>query len=127
MFMNDVGRISVLAAIKQVRSEIKWKPGKATPHLTKRIRLGHLPDNASINEYEAIIAVVVNDSQAQLYLFIYGEAIYPTMVKNLEGRLWLVMIGLDGVIETAFPPAEPESYLANEAFVYIGKIADWEA
>lgn len=125
--MNDLRRRALLAAIKQVRSEIKWKPGKAAPHLSKRIRLGHLPDNASLTEYEAIIAVVVNDPQAQLYLFIYGEAIYPTMVKNVEGKLWLVMIGLDGVIETAFPPTEPENYLANEAFVYIGTIADLEA
>jgi hypothetical protein len=125
--MDDARRRKILAAIELVRSQIKWKPGKASPHLAKRIRLGHLPENASLKEYEAIIAVVVNDPLAELYLFIYGEAIYPTMVKSVEERLWLVMIGLDGVLETAFPPEEPENYLASEAFISIGKTGDLEA
>lgn len=125
--MDDARRKAVLAAMKRLRSQIKWKPGKASPHLAKRIRLGHLPENASLKEYEAIITLVVNDPLAELYLFIYGEGIYPTIVKSVEGRLWLVMISLDGVIETAFPPEEPENYLANEAFIHIGKIGNLEA
>ena len=124
--MDDARRKEVLAAMERARSQIKWKPGKASPHLAKRIRLGHLPENASLKEYEAIIALVVNDPLAELYLFIYGEAIYPTIVKSVEGRLWLVMIGLDSILETAFPPEEPENYLASEAFINIGKIEDLE-
>jgi len=34
---------------------------------------------------------------------------------------------LDGILETAFPPEEPENYLASEAFISIGKIGDLEA
>ncbi len=39
-------------------------------------------------------------------------------------RAALVMMGLDGVLETAFPPKEPESYLANSMFIYVGLVKD---
>ena len=38
-----------------MRIAIQWKPQKAYPHLMKRIRLGHLPENATMGDYEAII------------------------------------------------------------------------
>jgi hypothetical protein len=30
------------------------------------------------------------------------------------------MIGMDGVMETAFPPDDPEQYLSNSAFTHLG-------
>ncbi len=48
--MDDARRRKILVAIALVRSQIKWKPGKASPHLAKRIRLGHLPENASMEQ-----------------------------------------------------------------------------
>jgi hypothetical protein len=97
-------KIEVLVAIRQVREKIRWKPGKDILHLKKRILLRHLPDNATIELYEKIITKVVTDTGANLYVYVYGEAHYPTLVANIESNVWLVMFSLDGILETAFPP-----------------------
>ncbi len=118
--------IDILEAIGKVRKVIIWKPGKADSHLVKRIRLGHLPDDATLEQYNTIITFVVNSPDANVYGYIYGEKIYPTLVANVENRLWLVMIGLDGVLETAFPPDDPEGYLSNSKFGYLGSVKELE-
>ena len=118
--------IAVIQAIARVREQIIWKPGKASSHLLKRIRLGHLPNDATLEQYNAIIAAVANSLDAAVYLYVYGETIYPTLVANMQNKLWLVMISLEGVLETAFPPEMPESYLANSAFVYLSSVKELE-
>ena len=35
------------------------------------------------------------------------------VVAEVEGVRWLVMLSLDGIMETAFPPEDPETYLAR--------------
>ena len=37
------------------------------------------------------------------------------------------MLGLDGVLETGFPPENPDSYLADDSFIYLGLLKDLEA
>lgn len=126
MIIDEVKQIAVFQAIRRVREEIIWKPGKANSHLAKRICLGHLSDEATLEQYNAIATSVVSSTDANVYLYVYGERIYPTLVTNVENKIWLVMIGLNGVLETAFPPDDPESYLANSAFVYLGLVKDLE-
>ncbi|MCU0543037.1 MAG: hypothetical protein MUE44_12690 [Oscillatoriaceae cyanobacterium Prado104] len=122
--IDEVKLVAILQAIAQVRTKILWKPGKATSHLFKRIRLGHLPDDSSLEQYNAIITAIVNSPEAKVYVYVYGETIYPTLVANMDNKLWLVMISLEGVLETAFPPDRPEIYLANSAFVYLGSVKE---
>lgn len=55
MILDEVKRIAVFEAIGRVREQIIWKPGKATPHLLKRIRLRHLPDDTTLEQYNTII------------------------------------------------------------------------
>lgn len=109
-----------IQAILQAQNHIQWKLGKANPHLTKRIRLGHLPENATIVEYEELISQVLANSKAKIYIYSYESTIYPTITSIVKDRLWLVMIGLDGILETAFPPENPSNYLTNPNFIYIG-------
>lgn len=118
---------AILESIERARSKIRWKPGKAAPHLAKRVRLGHLPEDATLEKYEEKIAAVLNQPDARLYLFVYGSSIYPTAIALVEGRIWLVMLGLDGVLETRFPPEDPDSYLADDSFIYLGLLKDLEA
>ena len=37
---------------------------------------------------------------------------------------WLVMIGLDGIMETAFPPENPAIYLAHLRFQRLGTLEE---
>lgn len=126
MIFEGVKRVAVIQAIGIVRERINWKPGKATRHLLKRISLGHLPDETTLEQYNEIVTFVVNNPDANIYLYVFRETIYPTLVANIENKIWLVMIGLDGVLETAFPPDDPEGYLADSAFIYLGSVKELE-
>jgi hypothetical protein len=51
---------------------------------------------------------------------VYDQVIYPTLTATVEDRLWLVMMRMDGILETSFPPDDPEKYLNNNYFIYLG-------
>jgi len=119
MLITQSLKTQIIKAIKLAQNRLIWKPGKDIKHLTKRIQLRHLSPNTTLAEYERLIYQVFNQPKAQLYLFQWGSTVYPTVVAIVENRLWLVMIGLDGVMETAFPPTDPDDYLADPAYFYV--------
>lgn len=112
------GRIA--DAIRRLREGVRWRPGKNAQHLAKRIEHGHLPVETTLAEYEAIIIRVISTSTAEVFVYCWGETLYPTVVAEVEGARWLVMVGLDSIMETAFPPEDPETYLANLRFQRLG-------
>jgi hypothetical protein len=114
----------VIDAIRRLREGLRWRPGKDTQHLAKRIELGHLPVGTTLAEYEAIIIRVISTSAAEVFVYRRGETLYPTAVAEVEGARWLVMVGLDGTLETAFPPEDPETYLANLRFQRLGTLEE---
>jgi hypothetical protein len=59
-----------------------------------------------------------------VFVYHWGEALYPTVVAEVEGARWLVMVGLDSVMETAFPPEDPETYLADLRFQRLGTLEE---
>ena len=112
-------------AIHMLRSKIRWKPGKDVQHLQTRMRYGHLPASMTVAEYESIINGLLNDSLADIYTYTWDQAIYPTIVSFYQDRRWLVMFGLNGVMETAFLPTDPDEYLADVRFRYISKMQEF--
>jgi hypothetical protein len=109
-------RQGVVAAIRLVRTRIRWKRGKDTSHLRTRIKYRHLPVTASLADYEQLILSIVNDGSAAVYGYFWRQDVYVTVVASYEGRRWLVMFGLNGIMETAFPPDDPDEYLADKRF-----------
>ena len=89
---EEQGRIA--DAIRRLREGVRWRPGKHAQHLAKRIELGHLPVGATLAEYEALIIRVVSTSTAEVFVYRWGEALYPTVVAEVEGTRWLVMMVL---------------------------------
>jgi len=114
----------IQAAIRAIRSQILWKPGKDIQHVRTRIHYGHLPPSATVAMYEAMIVTLLNDNQADVYSYTWEQEIYPTIVSTYENQRWLVMVGIDGVMETAFPPTEPDEYLADSRFQLLGKLQE---
>lgn len=111
----------VASAIRQVQSGVRWKPGKGHRHLAKRIRQGHLPPATTLAEYEAIILAIVSHPDAFVFVYRYGSTDYPTLVAPYQGRIWLAMFNLDGIMETAFPPDEPDTYFsADPRYIPVG-------
>jgi hypothetical protein len=119
---EEQGRIT--EAIRRLRERVRWRPGKNSQHLAKRIELGHLPIGATLAEYEAIIIRVIRASTAEVFVYRWGDTVYPTIVAEVESVRWLVMVGLDSVMETAFPPEDPEIYLANPRFQRLGTLEE---
>jgi hypothetical protein len=59
-----------------------------------------------------------------VFVYRWGEILYPAVVAELEGTLWLVMIGLDSIMETAFPPENSAISLANLRFQRLGTLEE---
>ena len=114
----------IVDPIRRLREGIRWRPGKHAQHLTKRIELGCLPVGTTLAEYEAIIIRVISTSTAEVFVYRWGETLYPTVVAAVEGTLWLVMIGLDSIMEMGFPPENPAIYVANQWFQWLGTLEE---
>lgn len=114
----------VRLSIQTIRAKIRWKPGKDVQHLQTRIRYGHLHVTATVVDYETIIISILNDLQTDVYIYLWGQDIYPTLVNTYQDQQWLVMFRLNGIMETAFPPTDPEAYLADPRFRYLGKMQE---
>jgi hypothetical protein len=117
-------RAQVVTAIRQLQTIIRWKPGKDLQHLQTRLEYGHLPPSAKLADYEMIIANILSQAAADVYVYIWRQDVYPTIMGNYENHRWLVMFSLNGVMETAFPPTDPEAYLADSRFHYMGTIQE---
>jgi hypothetical protein len=112
------------SSIRRVQAEIHWKPESAGRHLhTRRVR-GHLPLEATIEDYHGIIRTILTNEKASVYLCWYDEVVFPAVTTKLAGRLWLVMFSLGGIMESAFIVENPNSYLNKPNFEYIGLLSE---
>jgi len=114
----------IAAAIRRLREGVRWRPGRDAQHLAKRLAPGHLPHAPTMADYTALILRVVRTPTATVFAYRWGTTLYPTVVAEVEGVLWLVMLGPDGLMETAFPPEEPERYLAHPRFQRLGTLEE---
>jgi hypothetical protein len=119
---DEQGRIT--DAIRRLRERVRWRPGKDTQHRAKRIELGQLPVGTTLAEDDALFIGAISPSTAEVVVYRRGEPVYPTVVADVEGVRWLVMGGLDSVMETAFPPEDPETYVANLRFQRRGTLEE---
>jgi hypothetical protein len=78
----------------------------------------------TVSDYNTIIQHIVRDNEATVYVFQFGNTYYPTIVTIYQKRVWLVMFGMDGIMETAFPPDKPEDYFKGPSFQLVGKLED---
>ena len=67
----------VIDAIRRLREGLRWRLGKDTQHLAKRIELGHLPVGTTLADYEAIIIRVISTSTAEVFVYRWGESRLP--------------------------------------------------
>lgn len=76
-------------------------------------------------EYEAIIRAVASHPKAFIYVYRYESTDYPTVVAPYEGQIWLVMVGPDGIMETAFPPDDADGYFVMDPrYIPVGSIEE---
>lgn len=117
-------RIQIIEAIEAIGGNIRWKCSSAEGHLQKRIARNHLPESATLEDYEQAIRSVVQDKSAQLFRYWYNGKPYITLVAAVQSRQWLVMFSYDGVMETAFIIERPKQYLNKPGFEEIGFLSE---
>ena len=67
----------------------------------------------------------MTNTEAVIYVFKYNEAFYPTVAASYKGQTWLAMFSMNGVLETAFPPDEPDIYFSDPLFHFMGPISEF--
>lgn len=116
--------MAVAEAIREVRTQVQWKPGKDLVHLHKRQALGHLPAVAKLEDYNTLIQRVVHNPQARVFAYRVRESLYVAVRGDVLARPWLVVFSLRGLMETAFPPHDIDAYLAQPGFTEVGTIEE---
>jgi len=94
--------------------------------LQKRKLRGHLPETATIEDYERVILAVLQDESAQVFRYWYNRLPYVTMVATVQARTWLVMFSYDSVMESAFVVECPQHYLSKPGFERVGLLGEVE-
>ena len=118
------GYPQILEAVKRVRTKVRWKPKSAENHLKKRKMRKHLPQEATIKDYEGIILKLLQDKSAVVYLYWYNGVPYVTVTAAIQSKFWLVMFSYDGIMEICFVVERPERYLSKPGFEEIGKLEE---
>jgi hypothetical protein len=115
----------IATAVNRVRSQVRWKSQRnAARHLQKRKSRGHLPDSATIAEYEQLIQTILQDASARVYRYWYNRSAYVAVVAERQTLQWLVMFSDESVMESAFVVDRPEHYLSKPGFEWIGLLGE---
>ncbi len=113
-------RPQIVTAIQSTKLQVRWRPGSAARHLLKRKLRGHLPNEATLGDYEQIIRTVLEAAQAKVYVYRHHDVPYVVVTTIVQSRHWLVMLALDGVMESAYVVENPGSYLSKPVFEMVG-------
>jgi hypothetical protein len=113
-------RPRIVTAIQSTKLQVRWRPGSAARHLLKRKLRGHLPNEAILGDYEQIIQVILRDAQAKVYVYRHNDVPYVVVTTIVQSHHWLVMLTLDGLMESAYVIENPGSYLNKPVFEMVG-------
>ena len=116
--------LEAASGINAIRKEIRWKPKKDKEHFAKRKARGHLHEDTSLKDYNVLINCLALNNENDVYLYKFGLDRYYVIRGKIENLEWIVIFNKDGVVETAFPPDDTESYIEKRGFIHIGKIRE---
>ncbi|WP_377520074.1 hypothetical protein [Priestia megaterium] len=97
-----------------VQVAFSWDEEKGEEHLRKRIEMGHLEKGTSMDKYNEIIEQLL--AQEMALVSIHPNSFNKFVVgsrKFVDGKDWIVMFDNEGVIKTAYPPGDFDSYFTD--------------
>jgi len=86
--------------------------------------MGHLADEAMLDDYNALITSVLSQRDSVVYHYPFGLKDYYAVSGRVAGPVWLVIFGTDAAMETAFPPDNFDDYVQKRGFVPLGRIEE---
>lgn len=123
--MEKLLKESILFVLNDVKMNgLKWKLGKNVEHLEKRKRKGHIPSDFTLDDYERVILSIINNVENDVYLYYLKGFIKDYFVFG--NGSWIVIIGDDSIIDTAFQiDTSYSDYLSKDkGYEYLGKIKE---
>ena len=66
---------------------------------------------------------MLNDRNV-VYLYEFNETHYYAIRGFSQNKEWLIIFGVEGVMETAFPPNDIDEYLEHRGFIFLGHIEE---
>jgi hypothetical protein len=115
----------ILITIKQ--NGLAWKPGKDEYHLIKRKKRRHIPEDWELIDYIELIMNILNDKENDIYIY-FKENFNQNYFIFADGNSWIVIIGEDGIIDTAMIADKYDTYLDDsKGYRYAGKLKEvWQ-
>lgn len=123
--MNTSLKIRIKRVIEIVnrRETPKWKPGSECYHYEKRKSRGHIPKDWEIKDYNKHIMNIMNNIENEVHLYYLKDFEQDYFVFD-DGK-WIVIIGANGVMESAFLSKNSKNYLLPEkGYTYLGKVKE---
>jgi len=124
MDMSEDALQEAKRAISKLQKTVYWKPGKDIQHLKKRRALGHLPQDCQIKDYNKLISELVKGLENEVHLYEFGSQRYYMIRGKIKEKEWIVILSMEGIIETAFPPKDIEGYLSKRNTTLLGKVGE---
>ncbi len=120
----DEKRRAAANAIRTLRRKRMWRPNRGEYHLKKRKAMKHLPSEATMDDYDALIGGLLNEAKNTVYHYPFSVRDYYGVSGKVDEAGWVVIFASDATLETAFPPDDLVSYLANRGFVRLGNVQE---
>nr|WP_092074954.1 hypothetical protein [Dendrosporobacter quercicolus]NSL49581.1 hypothetical protein [Dendrosporobacter quercicolus DSM 1736]SDN23584.1 hypothetical protein SAMN04488502_11537 [Dendrosporobacter quercicolus] len=104
---NGIIRENMINAAEQIRKQVledgpEWKPGKLEKHVEKRKNRGHIPQGWTDVDYNSKILEILNSKDVDTYLYHKNGFVQNFFVYAHRKSKWMVMIGENGIMETAY-------------------------
>lgn len=116
-------RIKDIIEKTNLRGFPKWKPESDITHLEKRKRRKDIPLDWELKDYNKLILNIMNGKENDIHLYHLKTFEQEYFVFN-DGY-WIIIIGEDSVIETAFLSKNIINYLSlNKGYKYLGKVKE---
>lgn len=104
---NGIIRENMINVAEQIRKQVledgpEWKPRKLEKHVEKRKNRGHIPQGWTDVDYNSKILEILNSKDVDTYLYHKDGFVQNFFVYAHRKSKWMVMIGENGIMETAY-------------------------
>ena len=92
-------------------------------HLEKRKKRNEIPQDWTLNDYNGLILNTMNNMGNDVHLYYLQR--FTQNYFTIDDGNWIVVVGEDGIMETAMWSKRSSNYLASEkGYTYLGKVKE---
>ena len=98
------------------RGPLEWKE----VYIFLKKKHSHIPLDWSLKDYNQFIVDITKELKNETYL--YYKDTFDQRYFVIGDKYWIVVIGENGIMETAFPPNHYNNYLSeDDGYIFLGR------